>query len=270
LNQSAKVQSQLQLQQSLNESPRVVAQMKLAATLSGHESETQSQQPVQRQDALEDEELTQRQASLEDEEPLQGKSEAVQREGLPEEEEPLQAKQAPLQREEFSEEDEPLQSKAQSIQREALPEEEEPLQPKLESMQRQSMAEEEEPLQGRFGTVQKKENQTGMPDSLKAGVENLSGLSMDDVKVHYNSSAPEQVQALAYTQGSEIHVGPGQEKHLAHEAWHVAQQKQGRVQPTMQARGVSINDDQGLEREADVMGQNASRIGEVDSPRSRS
>jgi hypothetical protein len=263
LNQSDKVQTQLRLQQSLNESPRVVAQMKLAATLSGHQSETQSQQPVQRQDALEDEELTQRQASLEDEEPLQGKLEAVQREEMAEEE-PLQAKQAPLQREEM-EEDEPLQSKAQPVQREAMAEEEEPLQPKLESAQRQAMAEDEEPLQGRFGTVQKKENQTGLPDSLKAGVENLSGLSMDDVKVHYNSSAPEQVQALAYTQGSEIHVGPGQEKHLAHEAWHVAQQKQGRVQPTMQARGVSINDDQGLEREADVMGQNASRVAEVDS-----
>jgi hypothetical protein len=60
LNQSDKVQTQLRLQQSLNESPRVVAQMKLAATLSGHQSETQSQQPVQRQDALEDEEMIQR------------------------------------------------------------------------------------------------------------------------------------------------------------------------------------------------------------------
>ena len=98
---------------------------------------------------------------------------------------------------------------------------------------------------------------TGLPDSLKAGVETLSGMSMDDVHVHYNSSKPAQVQALAYTQGTEIHVGPGQERHLAHEAWHVVQQKQGRVKPTLQMKGVAINDDQGLEREADVMGEKA-------------
>lgn len=97
-----------------------------------------------------------------------------------------------------------------------------------------------------------KKNMTGLPDTLKAGVERLSGLSLDDVHVHYNSSKPAQVQALAYTQGTEIHVGPGQERHLAHEAWHVVQQKQGRVKPTLQAKGVKINDDDGLEREADV------------------
>ncbi|MGH2497416.1 MAG: DUF4157 domain-containing protein [Ktedonobacteraceae bacterium] len=105
--------------------------------------------------------------------------------------------------------------------------------------------------------MQRKENTTGLPDTLKAGVENLSGLSMDDVRVHYNSSEPAQVQALAYTQGADIHVGPGQEKHLPHEAWHVVQQKQGRVQPTVQAKGVAINDDLGLEKEADVMGGKA-------------
>jgi len=102
------------------------------------------------------------------------------------------------------------------------------------------------------------ENKTGLPDNLKAGVENLSGISMDDVRVHYNSSKPTQLQALAYTQGTEIHVASGQEKHLPHEAWHVIQQAQGRVQPTMQLKdGVEVNDDQGLEHEADVMGQRA-------------
>jgi hypothetical protein len=75
---------------------------------------------------------------------------------------------------------------------------------------------------------------------------------MDDVRVHYNSAKPAQLQALAYTQGTDIHVAPGQEKHLPHEAWHVVQQKQGRVQPTMQLQGVNINDNEGLEKEADV------------------
>ncbi len=107
-------------------------------------------------------------------------------------------------------------------------------------------------------TLQKKENKTGLPDDLKTGVENLSGFAMDDVNVHYNSPKPAQLQAHAYAQGTDIHLAPGQEKHLPHEAWHVVQQKQGRVQPTMQMKAkVNINDDPKLEKEADVMGAKA-------------
>jgi len=106
--------------------------------------------------------------------------------------------------------------------------------------------------------IQKKENNTGLPDKLKAGIENLSGYSMDDVRVHYNSDKPTQLQAHAYAQGTDIHIGSGQEKHLPHEAWHVVQQKQGRVKPTMQMKGkVNVNDDTSLEKEADVMGAKA-------------
>jgi hypothetical protein len=98
-----------------------------------------------------------------------------------------------------------------------------------------------------------------LPDNLKSGIENLSGMSMDGVLVHYNSSKPAQLQALAYTQGVDIYVAPGQEKHLPHEGWHVVQQMQGRVQPTFQMKGmgVGVNDDPGLEREADEMGGKA-------------
>jgi predicted RecB family nuclease len=85
--------------------------------------------------------------------------------------------------------------------------------------------------------LQRKENTTGLPDDLKSGIENLSGYSMDDVKVHRNSDKPKQLQAHAYAQGTEIHLGSGQEKHLPHEAWHVVQQKQGRVKPTTQLAG---------------------------------
>ena len=100
-------------------------------------------------------------------------------------------------------------------------------------------------------------NNTGMPDNLKSGIESLSGFSMDDVRVHYNSSKPATVQALAYTQGTDIHVAPGQEKHLPHEAWHVAQQMAGRVSPTTNINGMPVNDNAGLEHEADVMGEKA-------------
>ncbi|MBR1218542.1 DUF4157 domain-containing protein [Bradyrhizobium sp. U87765 SZCCT0131] len=98
---------------------------------------------------------------------------------------------------------------------------------------------------------------SGLPARLKAGVERLSGLSMDDVRVHYNSPQPATVQAHAYAQGTQIHLAPGQDKHLPHEAWHVVQQKQGRVKPTLQLKGLAVNDEAGLEREADVMGARA-------------
>ncbi|PTQ78762.1 uncharacterized protein DUF4157 [Nitrosomonas oligotropha] len=149
---------------------------------------------------------------------------------------------------------------SESVQR---VEEEEPLQKKSEPIQRI----EEEELQKKAATdspAQLKEqsstkpNNTGLPDNLKSGIESLSGMSMDSVRVHYNSSQPAQLNALAYAQGTDIHVAPGQEQHLPHEAWHVVQQAQGRVQPTMQMKeGVPINDDRGLEHEADVMGAKA-------------
>lgn len=103
-------------------------------------------------------------------------------------------------------------------------------------------------------------NNTGMPDNLKTGIESLSGFSMDNVRVHYNSSKPATVQALAYTQGTDIHVAPGQEKHLPHEAWHVAQQMAGRVSPTTNINGMPVNDNAGLEHEADVMGEKAVQL----------
>ncbi|WP_303315332.1 DUF4157 domain-containing protein [Flavivirga abyssicola] len=109
--------------------------------------------------------------------------------------------------------------------------------------------------------IQKKENNTGLPDQLKSGIETLSGVDISDTRVHYNSPKPAQLQAHAYAQGTDIHVASGQEKHLAHEAWHVVQQKQGRVKPTTQLKGKTlINDDAGLEREADVMGAKALQI----------
>ncbi len=112
--------------------------------------------------------------------------------------------------------------------------------------------------EGSVNPIQRKVNKTGLPDNLKSGIENLSGYSMDDVKVHYNSSKPAQLQAHAYAQGTDIHLASGQEKHLPHEAWHVVQQKQGRVKPTKQLKSkVNINDDAGLEKEADVMGARA-------------
>ncbi len=92
---------------------------------------------------------------------------------------------------------------------------------------------------------------SGMPNNLRAGLEKLSGIDLSDVKVHRNSDKPQQVGALAYTQGNNIHIAPGQEKHLPHEGWHAVKQKQGRVKPTIQMKtGHLVNDNNDLEREA--------------------
>lgn len=94
-------------------------------------------------------------------------------------------------------------------------------------------------------------NATGIPDTLKTRFENRSGFSFDDVRVHYNSDKPAQLQSFAYTQGNEVFIAPGQEKHLGHELGHVVQQKQGIVRSTTHVAGLPVNDSQELENAAD-------------------
>ena len=101
---------------------------------------------------------------------------------------------------------------------------------------------------------------TRLPERLKAGIESLSGFSLDDVRVHPNSSKPEQLNAFAYAQGSDIHLAPGQERYLPHEAWHIVQQRQGRVKPTTSVAATPVNDSPTLEHEADQMGTKAIKI----------
>ena len=109
--------------------------------------------------------------------------------------------------------------------------------------------------------IQKKENNTGLPDNLKTGMENLSGMSLDDVKVHRNSDKPAQLEAHATAQDPHIDLAAGQEKHLPHELGHIVQQREGRVKPTKQLNGeTNINDDPSLENEADVLGAKALQL----------
>lgn len=96
-------------------------------------------------------------------------------------------------------------------------------------------------------------NLTGIPENTKNYFEQKSGMSFDDVRVHYHSDKPEKVQALAYTQGSDVYIGPGQEKYLKHELGHVVQQMQGRVTADTQVNGLPVNSDPALEREADQL-----------------
>jgi len=239
LNNSAAALAQSKRIESLQQSPQLLVQREKIEALQLKVSNSILQQqtdPAQR--AAQEEEL------------MQGKFQAAQR---VEQEELMQGRFETLQR---VEEEELMQGKFETAQR---VEQEELMQGKFETTQR---AEQEELMQGKFDTAQLEEepaapNKTGLPDNLKSGIESLSGISMDAVRVHYNSEKPAQLNALAYAQGTSIHVASGQEKHLPHEAWHVVQQAQGRVRPTAEVSGAQINDDKSLESEADTMGAKA-------------
>lgn len=111
---------------------------------------------------------------------------------------------------------------------------------------------------------QQQSNQTGIPDNLKASIEYMSGISLADVRVEYNSDKPAQMGAYAYTQGNIIYIAPGQEKHLAHELWHIVQQREGKVKKNTEfQQGVAGNDDKRLEDKADQQGQKAKQMAKI-------
>ncbi|MDE7299015.1 MAG: DUF4157 domain-containing protein [Lachnospiraceae bacterium] len=98
---------------------------------------------------------------------------------------------------------------------------------------------------------ERKRNETGLSDSVKAALEQKTGFSADDVRVYRNSPAPARVGALAISVGSDICLGPGGDGALMHELGHWVQKKMGRVRPTKMENGYPVNDDPALEEEAD-------------------
>lgn len=103
-----------------------------------------------------------------------------------------------------------------------------------------------------------------MPDNLKASIEYMSGISLADVRVEYNSDKPAQMGAYAYTQGNIIYIAPGQEKHLAHEVWHIVQQREGKVKKNTEfKKGVAGNDSKQLEGDADTQGKKAKQMAKI-------
>ena len=98
-------------------------------------------------------------------------------------------------------------------------------------------------------------NHTGIPTQLKERVEQSTGMSLNDVRVHYNSILPAKLDALAYTKGNQVEISPGQERHLPHELGHVIQQKLGVVRANaVHSSGTLMNVDETLERQADEIG----------------
>lgn len=112
--------------------------------------------------------------------------------------------------------------------------------------------------------AEKREQKTGRPkagrtapEDLKTRFEDMSGYSFDDVSIHYHSDKPAQMEAAAYTMGNEVYLGAGQEKYLGHELGHVLQQKRKRIPPLLRYKGVAVNNDPALEREADMLARQA-------------
>jgi hypothetical protein len=106
-----------------------------------------------------------------------------------------------------------------------------------------------------------------LPERLRRVLERLSGYDLSDVRVYPNSPWPARIGARAFVLGSDIHLSPGAEDALEHEAWHVVQQKQGRVRATgtvsfedARLGTAGMNDEETLEREAEAMGRMARRL----------
>lgn len=107
---------------------------------------------------------------------------------------------------------------------------------------------------------------TAMPKDVQSKMEKVFGTSLAAVRIHVGPRAA-ALGAKAYTQGTEIHFAPGEyqpespagQTLLGHELAHVIQQSAGRVSATSQAHGVAVNEDSGLEAEADEMGAKAAR-----------
>lgn len=102
-----------------------------------------------------------------------------------------------------------------------------------------------------------------IPDEVRGKMEGAFGQDFSDVRVH-TSSAPASIDALAYTQGHDIHFSPGQfnpatsggQEALGHELAHVVQQRSGRV-ASPEGSGAPVNAQTALEAEADALGHQA-------------
>ncbi len=113
----------------------------------------------------------------------------------------------------------------------------------------------------------KSENAVSPSGDVKADMGQSMGADFSNVNFHTNSSKASEIGAQAYTQGSDVHFAPGKfnpssssgKELIGHELTHVVQQREGRVQATTQAKGIPVNDDSGLEKEADVAGAKAAR-----------
>lgn len=114
--------------------------------------------------------------------------------------------------------------------------------------------------------VQKKEAEGG--GDIMSQMGQAMGADFSGVKVNANSNKATEMGALAYTQGEELHFAPGQynpgsqagKELIGHELSHVKQQREGRVQANTSINGQPVNNNAGLEKEADDLGKKAANF----------
>jgi hypothetical protein len=107
---------------------------------------------------------------------------------------------------------------------------------------------------------------SAQPAGVRAKMETAFGTDFSTVRIHEDGAA-QDLDAQAYTRGTDIHFAPGRYNPtsseglelLGHELTHVVQQAQGCAAETVQHKGNSINDSSALEREADTLGAMAAR-----------
>jgi hypothetical protein len=114
-----------------------------------------------------------------------------------------------------------------------------------------------------------------MAPALQSQMEQSFRTDFSNVRVHENSTNPEKLGAIAYTQGEDIHFAPGEyqpnshqgRELLGHELTHVVQQRQGKVPATTaQGKQITVHNDDSLEQEADKNGAiaaNGQSIGKI-------
>ncbi len=99
-----------------------------------------------------------------------------------------------------------------------------------------------------------------LEETVRVELETEMEADFGSVRVHASTPELESIGALAVTRGEHVFFAPGQyapssesgRALLSHELTHVLQQRAGRVQPTTELAGLPINDDPGLEQEADL------------------
>lgn len=108
--------------------------------------------------------------------------------------------------------------------------------------------------------------QKALPTPLQSNMETSFGQDFSSVAIHTNSQKAVQMNARAFTQGEHVHFAPGEfnptsskgQNLIGHEFTHVAQQRAGVVKPTkILQKGIAVNDNPTLEREADSLGSKA-------------
>jgi hypothetical protein len=115
---------------------------------------------------------------------------------------------------------------------------------------------------------------TMLEGEIRAAAEAFFGTELPDVELHFGP-LPAALNAVAFAQGNHIHLNadcaaPFSRRSLeilGHELTHVIQQRQGRVRADLLVHGLPVNQDAGLEWEAQEMGRRFAHGGCSELPR---